>query len=136
MSKGRAFAVRSHDRPPPEIRIVNINVLRRDVKIAAHDEVRGVFFRDTVAEAPIPLQFVLIGWRANSLPVRCVNREYPQLADRRCDHACLRIDYLIAKRRANIAQLCLRENRHSVVRFLSVIRCAVTRRLQSQRRKL
>jgi hypothetical protein len=70
------------------------------------------------------------------LSIGRVNGEYAQLADGCCDHARLRIDHFIAKRRANLVQLVLRENRYAVVRFFSVLRRTIARRLQSKRRKL
>src|SRR4029077_12999914 len=53
----------------------------------------------------------------------------------RCDHARLRIDHFIAKRRVNLMQLVLREDRYAVVRFLSVICRTIARRLQTERWK-
>jgi hypothetical protein len=136
ITKSGAFAVRSHDGSVPKVGIVNIYVLWSDIKISAHDEFGKFFFRKAASEPPIPLQFIFVCWRTNGLSIGRVNRKHAQLADGRCDQARLRIDYFIAKRRANLAQLVLRENRYAVVRFLSVIRRMIPRRLQSERRKL
>src|SRR4029077_3302421 len=74
--KSGPFAVRRHDGTAPKLGVVNIDVLRSDIEIATHDEVGGFFFRETVSEPPIPLQFIFICWRANGLSIRRVNREY------------------------------------------------------------
>src|SRR5205814_10703450 len=101
ITKSGAFAVRSHDGTVPEVGVVNINILGCDIEIAAHDEVVEFFLRKAVSEPPIPMQFISVRRRANGLTIRRVNREHAQLADGRCDHARLRIDCLIAKRRQN-----------------------------------
>ena len=55
LPEGCSFAFRSHNRPPPEIDIVNIHVLRRDIKIAAHEQVVRFFFRHAVSQPAVPL---------------------------------------------------------------------------------
>jgi hypothetical protein len=95
----------------------------------------GVFFRDASTEPAIPTQFVFICWGTDCLAVGCVNGEDTHITDSCGDHTRLRIDCFIAKRRAHVAQLRLRENRHAVVRLLPVITRTVTGRLQTEYRK-
>ena len=120
----------------PEVWIVNIGVFRGDVEIAAHDEITGFFSRDAITEPAIPKKFVFISRRADCLTIRCINREHARVANRRGDHPRLRVDDFVTKRRADLAQLGLRENRHAVVRFLPVTSGVITNRSQSERWKL
>src|SRR4029077_15740429 len=58
ITKSGAFAVRRHDCAAPKPGVVNIDVLGSDIKIATYDEVGKFFFRKTVSDPPIPLQFI------------------------------------------------------------------------------
>src|SRR5436190_7292832 len=58
LSKRRAFAFRSHDGPAPEIWIVNIDVFRGDIEIAADDKSTGDFFRTAITEPEVPRQCI------------------------------------------------------------------------------
>src|SRR5690242_14285589 len=120
VSKRRAFAFRSHNGPAPEIWSVNVGVFWSHIEITAHDQVTGFFLRDAITESPIPLQFVFICRRTDSLPVRRVNRKDAHVANRGGDYTRLRIDDFITKRQANLTQIALRENRHAVIRFLTM----------------
>src|SRR5215468_10070328 len=136
ITKSSAFAIRSHDGAVPKLGIINISVLRSDIEIATYDEVGRCFFRKASSKPAIPVEFVFVCCRTNGLSIRRVNRKHAQLADRSCDHARLRIDYFITKRRPNLVQLVFRENRYAIVRFFSVVRGTITRRLQSERWEL
>src|SRR5882724_7315649 len=105
----------THNGSAPEVRIIDINVLRSDVEVPAHDQITGSFFRNTSAKALVPMQFVLVRRRPDGLSVRRINRKHAQVVDARGDQPCLWIDHFIAKRRTNAMQHTLRKNRHAVV---------------------
>jgi hypothetical protein len=130
------LAVRAHDGATPKLRIVNIDIFRRDIEIAAHDQIRVRFVFQAIAQPRVPFEFVFVSGRTDRLSVRRVNRIDAKISNRRRNHARLRIDNFIAKRCANVSQLGFRKNRHAVVGFFAVIGRIVTRRLERQRRKL
>ena len=145
--KRRALAVGTHDRSAPQLWIMNINIFRRDIEIAANhksairmDLSRGeidiFLFGQAITQSRVPFQFIFVSRRADGLAVRRVNGIDPQISDRCRNHARLRIDHFITKRHANICQFRFRKDRDAVVRFLAVISSVVTGGLQRQRRKL
>jgi hypothetical protein len=54
--KRLAFAVRTHDCAPPQIRVVNILVFRRNIEVAANDErLLAAFPLQAIPQARVPL---------------------------------------------------------------------------------
>src|SRR5260370_39738105 len=72
--KSGALTVRAHDRAAPKLWIVNIDIRRRDIEIAADDQIDIFLFDQAIAQSHVPFQFIFVGWRANGLAVRRVNR--------------------------------------------------------------
>ena len=102
--KSGALAVRAHDRAAPKLWIVNIDIFRRNIEIAADDQIDLFLFDQAIAQSHVPFQFIFVGRRGNGLAVRRVNRVDAQISNRRRNYASLRIDNFIAKRRANFGQ--------------------------------
>src|SRR5260370_7549129 len=86
------FAIRTHNRAAPKVRIVNILIFRCDVEIAANDQLGSSFARQTLSQPCVPIYFVIIGGRTDCPPVRRVNREDPDTVDCCFDNPCLWID--------------------------------------------
>ncbi len=94
---------------------MNIDIFRRDIEIAANNHLLAIFFRQTISQSRVPLQFIFISGRADGLSIRCVNGKNANVVCRCCNNSRLWVDNFIAKRWADIFWLCFGEDGHSIV---------------------
>src|SRR5262249_62240840 len=73
----RALAVRAHDRAAPKSWIVDIDIFRRDVEIAADGKIDIFFSAQAIAQSRIPFEFVFVGGRTHSPTPRRINPKNP-----------------------------------------------------------
>ena len=136
LPEGGALAIGAHDCTAPKYGIMNIDIFRRDIEISANDHSGNFFLDHTIAQARVPIQFVLVSRRSHSLTIWRVNGIDTEIVDLCRDDARLWIDNFIAKRSAHVLRLLFRKDGDPVVRFLSMISGVITGRLQGEHRKL
>ena len=114
-SKRGALAIRTHDRAAPKLRIVNIDIFRRDVEIAADRKIDIFLFGQAIAQPRVPFQFIFISRRAYGLSVWRINGINSNTAGHRGDHARLQVVNFVTKRCAHVGEFGFRKDRDSVI---------------------
>src|SRR5688572_29726993 len=101
-----ALAVGAHDGAAPKVRVVNVLILRRDVEVAADDQMLlPVFALQAIPQPGVPLQLVSVGRRSDRLTVWRVDGINAQCSDGDSNHARLRVFLFVAKRGPHFAWL-------------------------------
>ena len=137
-AKSGAFVLRTHNSAAPKNRIMHVAIFRRDIEIAADNNIAKNLLRvgDAIPKLNKPSQLVLERGRADGLPIRCVNAEHANISNRRSDDSGLRIFAGGAQRCFAVVQLLSGQNRHAIIRFLPMKNAAVSRGRQYQFGKL
>ena len=92
-AKSGALVLRTHNGAAPKHRIMHVAIFRRDIEIAADNNIAKNLLRvgDAIPKLNKPSQLVLERGRADGLPIRCVNAEHANISNRRSDDSGLRI---------------------------------------------
>src|SRR5438477_10504799 len=83
-AKSGALVLRTHDGATPKRRIMHVTIFRRDIEIAADNNIAKKLLRtgDAIPKLNKPLQLVLERGRADGLPIRGVIAENANISNR------------------------------------------------------
>jgi len=137
-AKSGALVLRTHNGAAPENRIMHVAIFRRDIEIAADNNIAKNLLRvgDAIPKLNKPSQLVLESRGTDGLPIRGVNAENANISNRGSDDPGLRIFAGGAQRCFAVLQMLSGQNRHAIIRFLPVENAAVSRGREYQFRKL
>src|SRR5580765_8801806 len=92
-AKSGALVLRTHNGAAPKNRIMHVAIFRRDIEIAADNNIAKNLLRvgDAIPKLNKPSQLVLERGGADGLPIRGVNAENANISNRRSDDPGLRI---------------------------------------------